>query len=104
MPPYNPPSSHYCEINAFNSPTDNFKFIGPGGQNFKRLTAKLNVEYLWWNMERNVFEIWGPFSKMNSTKKYLNSYMHRFYDKHCKDSESKPVSMDQRPSKRSKII
>ena len=85
MPPYAPPSSHYCEINAFYSQSDNLKIIGPGGHNFKRLTKKLGIEYLWWNMERNVFEIWGAYSKMESSAKYLNVHMHRFYDNHCKN-------------------
>jgi len=103
MPPYDPPNSHYCEINAFNLPGDNFKIVGPAGHNFKRLTTKLGIEYLWWNIERNVFEIWGPESKMKSSSKNLNSYMHKFYDKHCKNKNCTINSLDQRQSKRSKI-
>ena len=104
MPPYSPPSSHYCEIKAFYSQSDNLKFIGPGGHNFKRLTTKLNIEYLWWNIERNVFEIWGPHSKMIPSAKYLNSYMDRFQNKHCKNDTKIDVTIPvQRPSKRSKV-
>ena len=105
MPNYSPPNSHYCEINAFHSQSDNLKIIGPQGRNFIRLTTKLEIEYLWWNMERNVFEIWGAYSKMNSSAKYLNAYMHRFYDKHCKNNSKLNVNItEHRPSKRSKII
>ena len=105
MPPYSPPSSHYCEINAFNSQSDNLKIIGPGGHNFKRLTTKLGIEYLWWNIERNVFEIWGEYSKMESSTQYLNAYMHRFHNKHCKNNSKINVSIpEQRQSKRSKVI
>ena len=104
MPPYAPPSSHYCEINAFNSKSDNLKIIGPGGHNFKRLTHKLGIEYLWWNIERNVFEIWGNYSKMKTSAKYLNSYMNRFHDTHCNYTNKDIVIPEQRSSKRLKII
>ena len=85
MPPYSPPNTHYCEINAFNSQSDNFKIIGPGGNNFKRLTSKLKIDYLWWNIERNVFEIWGSESKIKPASTFLISYMYRFYEKHLKN-------------------
>ena len=104
MPPYAPPSSHYCEINAFYSQSDNLKIIGPGGHNFKRLTTKMNIDYLWWNIERNVFEIWGTESKVESSVKYLNAYIQRFYDNHCKnDTKIDVVIIEERPSKRLKI-
>ena len=104
MPPYDPPSAHYCEINAFTNPGDNFKLIGPDGHNFKRLTLKLNVEYIWWNIERNVIEIWGPYSKMKYSQEYMNKYMHRFHEKHCQ-STAKQVefNLDVSQAKRLKI-
>ena len=64
----------------------------------------MGIEYLWWNIERNVFEIWGPHSKLESTAKYLNSYMLRFYDKHCKnDTKVDIVVIEQRQCKRLKV-
>jgi hypothetical protein len=102
MPPYNPPSAHYCEINAYTNPTDNFKLVGPQGHNFKRLTEKLGIEYLWWNMERNVIEIWGDYSKMNSSHKYLSKYMKRFYSRHCENTQFE-MSIDVQPSKKLKV-
>ena len=99
MPPYNPPSTHYCEMNAFPNASDNFKLIGPKGHNFKRLTVLLRVEYMWWNMERNVIEIWGPYAKMNSSQKYLSKYMTKFYKKHC-ENQNTDLSP---PSKRLKV-
>ena len=102
MPPYNPPSTHYCEINGFSHSIDNFKFIGPNGQNFKRLTDKLSIEYLWWNMERNVIEIWGPHSKIKHAKKYLSDYMVRFAKKHISE-EDRPVD-EIRTVKKARLI
>lgn len=104
MPPYCPPSTHYCEVNAYPCQSANLKIIGPGGHNFKRITKKLGIQYLWWNIQRNVFEIWGPYEKMNSSSNYLIKYMDRFYDKHCKYETQIDVITDQRPSKRSKIF
>ena len=104
MAPYNPPDSHYGEVNAFNSQSSNLKFIGPGGKNFIRLTKKLDLEYIWWNMERNVFEIWGSFKKIEFSVQYLNSYMKTFHNKHCKGKSSDLLVIDQRQCKRSKII
>ena len=103
MPPYEPPSSHYCEINAFTNAHDNFKLIGPQGHNFKRLTVLLGMNYLWWNMERNVIEIWGPFSKINSAQKYLSKYMSRFYNKYCEGKDQKEITLDVQPAKRLKV-
>ena len=103
MPPYEPPTSHYCEINAFTDPSDNFKLIGPNGHNFKRLTVLLGLNYIWWNMERNVIEIWGPYSKIVSSPKYLTKYMGRFYDKHCKNESNKKIALDVQQSKRLKV-
>ena len=82
MPEYDPPASHYTEVNAFINQGDNLKIVGPGGHNFKRLTVKLKLDYLWWNMERNVFEIWGSFDKVKQAKDYLEKYKVRFEDRH----------------------
>lgn len=85
MAPYNPPNAHFCEISAFDKVEDNLKLIGPKGQNFYRLTRKLNIEYLWWSIERNKIEIWGAENMLPSAHKYLNEYMKRFYKNHCID-------------------
>ena len=87
MPAYNPPDAHYCHIKAYENQEDNFKLIGPKGNNFKRLTNKLNIEYLWWNIDSNVIEIWGPFSQMLKSRMYLEQYKDKFYKKHCQKTE-----------------
>ena len=38
-----------------------FAFIGRTGKRFYWLTQKLGLEYLWYDNERKVIEIWGPF-------------------------------------------
>ena len=87
MPEYNPPNTHYCECKAFDKVEENLKFIGPGGNNFKRLTTKLHVKYIWWNSTKNIIEIWGPEDRLEHAHEYMNNYMIRFYNKHCKTEE-----------------
>jgi hypothetical protein len=38
-----------------------FAFIGRTGKRFYWLTQKLGLEYLWYDKERRVIELWGPF-------------------------------------------
>ena len=38
-----------------------FAFIGRTGKRFYWLTQKLGLDYLWYNRERKVIEIWGPY-------------------------------------------
>ena len=87
MPPYNPPNTHFCQTQAYENKTDNLKIIGPKGSNFIRLTKKLNIQYLWWNTNTNVIEIWGSEEKLDNAKSYLNKYMVRFFQKHCCNDE-----------------
>ena len=38
-----------------------FAFIGKTGKKFYWLTQKLGLDYLWYNKERKIIEIWGPY-------------------------------------------
>lgn len=38
-----------------------FAFIGRTGKKFYWLTQKLGLDYLWYNKERKIIEIWGPY-------------------------------------------
>lgn len=38
-----------------------FSFIGKTGKRFYWLTQKLGLDYLWYDKERKVIEIWGPY-------------------------------------------
>tara|TARA_B110000503_G_scaffold4746_1_gene6314 strand:- start:702 stop:980 length:279 start_codon:yes stop_codon:yes gene_type:complete len=38
-----------------------FSFIGKTGKRFYWLTHKLGLEYLWYDKQRKVFELWGPY-------------------------------------------
>lgn len=62
MAPYTPPSSHYSQMDVSSYTEDQiFAFIGKNGKRFYWLTQKLGLDYLWYDKDRKVFEIWGPF-------------------------------------------
>jgi hypothetical protein len=62
MAPYTPPSSHYSQMDVSEYTEDQiFSFIGKTGKRFYWLTHKLGLEYLWYDKQRKVFELWGPY-------------------------------------------
>jgi hypothetical protein len=62
MAPYTPPNSHYSQMDTSDLTDDEiFAFIGKTGKRFYWLTQKLGLDYLWYDKERKVIEIWGPF-------------------------------------------
>ena len=61
MAPYTPPSAHYSQMDVSDYTEDQiFSFIGKTGKKFYWLTHKLGLDYLWYDKERKVIEIWGP--------------------------------------------
>lgn len=63
MAPYNPPVSHYTELNVSDYDEDfMFAFVGRGGRRLYWLTRMISVDYLWYDHKRKVIEIWGPFN------------------------------------------
>ena len=62
MAPYQPPSSHYSQMDVSEYDEDHiFSFIGKTGKRFYWLTRFLDLDYLWYDRERKVIEIWGPY-------------------------------------------
>lgn len=61
MAPYQPPNAHYSQMDVSEYNEDQiFSFIGKTGKKFYWLTQKLGLDYLWYDKERQVIEIWGP--------------------------------------------
>ena len=59
---YNPPSSHYSEMDVSQYEVDDmFKFIGKAGRKFYYLTRVCGLDYLWYDRDRKKIEIWGPY-------------------------------------------
>lgn len=62
MAPYTPPIAHYSQMDvSMYSDDDMFAFIGRTGKRFYWLTHKLGLDYLWYDNNRKVIEIWGPY-------------------------------------------
>jgi len=62
MAPYSPPNSHYSQMDVSKYDEDHiFGFIGKTGKRFYWLTRLLGLDYLWYDKERKVIEIWGPY-------------------------------------------
>lgn len=62
MAPYNPPNAHYSQMDVSEYDEDRlFAFIGKTGKKFYWLTHRLELDYLWYDKDRKVIEIWGPY-------------------------------------------
>jgi hypothetical protein len=69
MAPYSPPIAHYSEMDV-SEYTENemYKFIGRGGKRFYWLTNYLELSYIWYDKDRKVIELWGPFHAMENSQ------------------------------------
>ena len=55
MAPYNPPNTHYSQMDvSMYEEDDIFKFIGKNGKKFYWLTRYLDLSYMWYDKERRV--------------------------------------------------
>ena len=72
---YDPPISHYTQLNGFENEEDMLKFIGKNGIHFKVLTNKLFLHYIWWDKKRNVIELWGPENQLEYAKTIIEYKM-----------------------------
>lgn len=62
MAPYTPPPTHYSQMDVSEYDEERiFAFIGKTGKKFYWLTKILGLDYLWYDKERKVIEIWGPY-------------------------------------------
>lgn len=62
MAPYTPPLSHYSQMDVSGYDEERlFAFIGKTGKTFYWLTRTLGLDYLWYDKERKVIEMWGPY-------------------------------------------
>lgn len=81
MAPYNPPNTHYSQLSLNDYNIDMIlSFMGKGGKRFYNLTTLLKVRYIWFNSEKNIIEIWGPYESfrdydpVNVIRNEINMY------------------------------
>ena len=90
MAPYDPPSStcHYSEIDV--SKYDESMIlcmIGKGGEGFYKLTDYLKLEYVWYDADRKVIELWGSYRALlggakDKLDRRLQSFNKNFVELH----------------------
>ena len=78
MTEYSPPNTFFCQTYGLFEIENMYKFIGKNGAHFKYLTAKLGVDYIWWQKETNRIEIWGPHQKLKFAKKVMEDKLKLF--------------------------
>ena len=68
MAPYDPPlNRHYSQLNV--SDYDEgliLSMIGRGGKGFYSITDYLGIDYLWYNSEKQIIELWGSFGALKN--------------------------------------
>jgi len=100
MAPYNPPVSHYTELDVSDYDEDfMFSFVGKGGKRHYWLTRMIGVDYLWYDHKRKVIEIWGPFNvlKTRQAQELLKSELEIFQPKLRESSQKVDVDVQETP-------
>lgn len=62
MAPYNPPMAPFyfeLKLSPFVQLSTMLKVIGKEGNAFKAITHQSGSDYIWWNKDKNVIEIWA---------------------------------------------
>ena len=82
MAPYDPPRStcHYTELDVKNYDENMILcMIGKGGEGFYKLTNYLKMSYVWYDNDRKVIELWGPYHALkNGAKDKLETSLNKF--------------------------
>ena len=81
--PYNPPiTQEYCEIDVF-LPTE---FISNLVHDFEKIKEEFHVEYIYFDKERHVIEIWGSVTNNIKAKKFFQEKINILYQDCIKPS------------------
>jgi hypothetical protein len=80
MPAYEPPIAHYTQVTLPKHIKPEV-FIGREGCHLKRMTELSEVEYLWYDFERGVIEVWGKEHRLPKAVKMLNKRIASFEEK-----------------------
>ena len=49
--------------------------IGNDGKHFKRITNMSNTNYIWWNNEKKIIELWGPENRLDLAENILRDHI-----------------------------
>ena len=77
---YNPPNTHYSQVSCYVEKEDIKSLIGKNGSVFNAITKASHVDYIWYDNNRNVIEIWGPEHNLKNAKFRLIERMNKIQD------------------------
>ena len=88
LPPFN---TDYTEINInnisflANKPNDFITecmklTVGKNGGNFKKITEKYSISFIYHNIDKQTISIWGSKNKFNLVKKDIMNYLNWSYN------------------------
>ena len=70
MAPYQPPIAHYSQLDVSKYSDEHMLYcIGKAGNGFYHQTSKLGLNYLWWDKDGKVVELWGSFGALKNGAK-----------------------------------
>ena len=75
---YNPPIGFYNQIKLNLTKSEMRQLVGKNGCNFKYITRKFNLNYIWLNKETNIIEIWGNTYNLMPSKIGIQLYIDNF--------------------------
>jgi len=84
---YTPPIGFYNQITINLTTSELRQLVGRNGCNFKFLTRKFNLSYIWLNKEQKVIEIWGKTENLLPSKFGILSYIENFQFKHSRSED-----------------
>lgn len=92
---YDPPIAHYAHVNvAHHSDGDMLRFMGKEGNYFKWFTDKNDLQYVWWNPETKVIELWGSHSSVAHARPYMVEHLTKFENSLKYEAEKSKVPID----------
>lgn len=77
---YNPPDAHYSQVSCFIDKKNINSLIGKNGSVFNAITKASHVDYIWYDNNRNVIEIWGPEHNLEDAKCRLIERMNKIQE------------------------
>lgn len=88
MAPYKPPAdAHYAHVVTDFSLKQMLEFMGKGGQRFKRFTEMNKLEYVWWNKEMHLIEMWGNHKDLTQCVQHMKNMMETFRMRYIQENK-----------------
>tara|TARA_B100000405_G_scaffold162409_1_gene113369 strand:- start:84 stop:389 length:306 start_codon:yes stop_codon:yes gene_type:complete len=78
---YNPPVAHYTQVKCNLQDELIRKLIGKNGYYFNIITRASKVNYLWYDNQRKVIEVWGPMNRLADAKTRISERIRKISTK-----------------------